>query len=49
MSSETSSDIKNIVDNKKYNGNSIVKKDTTETDLYLGLVANPSKTLDETE
>jgi hypothetical protein len=49
MSSETSSDINNIVNNKKYNGNSIIKKETTETDLYLGLVANPSKTLDETE
>ena len=47
MTSETSSDI-DINNDKKLILPSL-KKDTTETDFYLNLVANPSKTLLESE
>ena len=50
MASDTSSDIINNFDNisssETFKKNPI-KKETTETDLYLGLVANPSKKLEE--
>jgi hypothetical protein len=47
MASDTSSDLnKNLLTNKEINPVVLpIKKETTETDLYLGLVANPSKIL----
>ena len=39
MASDTSSDLNNISPTIK------LKKNTTDTDLYLGLVGNPNKTL----
>ena len=46
MASDTSSELNtNLLD--KENQRTGLKKETTETDLYLGLVANPSKTMVE--
>jgi hypothetical protein len=43
MNSDTSSDLNiNFMGNDNAN---VLKKDTSETDYYLGLIANPSKTL----
>ena len=46
MASDTSSDINTRLLDKETIGTGL-KKETTETDLYLGLIANPSKTMDE--
>ena len=47
MASDTSSDLnQGLLNNKE--GIPPIKKETTETDLYLGLVANPSKVLADT-
>jgi hypothetical protein len=47
MASDTSSDLnQGLLNNKE--GIQPIKKETTETDLYLGLVANPSKVLADT-
>ena len=46
MASDTSSELNtNLLD--KENQRTGLKKETTETDLYLGLVSNPSKTMVE--
>ena len=45
MASDTSSELNPQLD--KENQKIVLKKETTETDLYLGLMANPSKTMDE--
>ena len=46
MNSDTSSDLNiNFMGDTTGNNLNVLKKDTSETDYYLGLIANPSKTL----
>lgn len=45
MNSDTSSDLNINFMGENENNLNVLKKDTSETDYYLGLIANPSKTL----
>lgn len=45
MNSDTSSDLNINFMGETGNNLNVLKKDTSETDYYLGLIANPSKTL----
>jgi hypothetical protein len=49
MASDTSSDLENYVNSDSIKKLPVIKKETTETDLYLNLLANPSKKMSESE